>query len=48
MGPAEYWEETHATISNDGARVVWADNWGQSVGQAKCFLMQLDRPPAGR
>lgn len=40
-----YWEETHATISNDGARVVWADNWGQSVGQEKCFLMQLDRPP---
>jgi hypothetical protein len=44
----QYWEETQASISNDGARVVWADNWGQSVpeGQTpKTFLMQLDLPP---
>ena len=42
-----YWEETHAAITNDGRKVVWADNWGQYVqeGQTpKNFLMQLDMP----
>ena len=42
-----YWEETHATITNDGKKVVWAENWGQYVqeGQTpKNFLMQLDMP----
>ncbi len=39
-----YWEETHATITNDGKKVVWADNWGQNVGQEYVFLMQLDMP----
>ena len=40
-----YWEETHGTITNDGKRIVWADNWGQNVGQEQVFLMQLDMPP---
>lgn len=39
-----YWEETQAALSNDGSRVVWADNWGQDVGQERSFLMQLDMP----
>ena len=42
-----YWEETHGTITNDGKKVVWAENWGQYVqeGQTpKNFLMQLDMP----
>ena len=28
----EYWEETQATIANNGSRVVWATNWNESVG----------------
>lgn len=40
-----YWEGTHATIARDGAKVVWASNWGRDVGKEKCFLMQLDMPP---
>jgi len=39
-----YWEETHATITNDGKKVVWASNWDQNVGQEQMFLMQLDMP----
>lgn len=41
---AQYWEETQATISRDGSKVVWADNWGQNVGKDQCFLMQLNMP----
>jgi hypothetical protein len=40
-----YWEETQATISGDGAKVVWASNWGRDVGKDHYFLMQLDMPP---
>lgn len=43
-----YWEETHGAITNDGRKVVWADNWGQwgqTDGEEKMFLMQLDMPP---
>jgi hypothetical protein len=43
-----YWEETHGSITNDGRKVVWADNWGQwgkTDGDEKMFLMQLDMPP---
>jgi len=40
-----YWEETHASITNDGRKVVWADNWGLNVGQEQMFLMKLDMPP---
>jgi hypothetical protein len=43
-----YWEETQATISNDGSRVVWGDNWGQSAPEGQpsnTFLLQLDMPP---
>lgn len=29
----EYWEETQATIANNGAKVVWATNWSKDVGQ---------------
>jgi len=42
-----YWEETHASITNDGRKVVWADNWGQYVQEGQNptnFLMQLDMP----
>lgn len=44
----EYWEETHGTFSNDGSRVVWADNWGQQVGQEQMSLTQLLMPPNWR
>lgn len=40
----EYWEETHGTITNDGSLVVWADNWGQDVGQEHMSLTQLFMP----
>jgi hypothetical protein len=37
-----YWEETQASISRDGSRVVWATNWGREIGQEHVWLMQLD------
>ncbi len=40
----EYWEETHATITNDGSKLIWASNWGQDVGAEDLFVMQLDMP----
>lgn len=40
-----YWEEAHATITNDGSKVVWASNWNRSVGEEKVFMMQLSMPP---
>jgi hypothetical protein len=40
----QYWEETHATISNDGSKIVWATNWNQNVGQEKVWLAQLNMP----
>ena len=43
-----YWEETQASISNDGSKVVWAANWDQNAGKEQCFLMQLDVPPGWR
>ncbi len=44
----EYWEETHGSISNDGSRVVWADNWGQEVGQERMSLTELVMPEGWR
>jgi len=41
----EYWEETQATISNNGTKIVWASNWGQNVGSERVFVVQLDMPP---
>ncbi|MBN2362828.1 T9SS type A sorting domain-containing protein, partial [candidate division WOR-3 bacterium] len=40
----EYWEETHAAITDDGSKIVWADNWSQDVGQERIFLMELLMP----
>lgn len=39
-----YWEETHAAISADGSRVVWATNWDQNVGQEKVWLVECRLP----
>ncbi len=39
-----YWEETHATITDDGSKIVWADNWSMDVGQERVFLMELLMP----
>ena len=41
---AEYWEETQATISRDGSKVVWAANFDEQIGKEKPVLMQLDMP----
>ena len=43
-----YWEETQATVSADGSRVVWASNWNREVGQERIFLMELTMPPNWR
>jgi hypothetical protein len=40
-----YWEETQATMSRDGSRVLWSSNWGEEVGQEQVFLMELTMPP---
>jgi hypothetical protein len=40
-----YWEETQATITNDGSKIAWASNWGHDIGNEQVFLMQLDMPP---
>jgi len=40
----EYWEETHATISNDGHTVVWAGDFGIAVGEERTYLLRLDLP----
>lgn len=43
----QYHEETQATITNDGARIFWASNWGQSVPEPQLpslFTMQLEMP----
>jgi hypothetical protein len=39
-----YWEETQASITHDGSRVVWSTNWNQHVGQERVWLMQLEIP----
>lgn len=39
-----YWEETHAAISADGSRVVWATNWGKEIGKEKVWAVELDMP----
>jgi len=39
-----YWEETQASITNDGARIVWATNWSENVGQEDVWVMELDMP----
>jgi len=43
-----YWEETQASITNDGTRVVWATNWNQNVGQEKVWVVELDMPAGWR
>jgi hypothetical protein len=41
-----YWEETQASISRDGRKVVWATNWNRSVGEERVWLMEMDIPTA--
>jgi len=42
---AEYWEETQASLSRDGRRVVWAANWDEGAGTEQPFMLRLDLPP---
>lgn len=42
--PRVYWDETHGSITNDGSLLVWAENWGNHVGEAQIFMMQLIMP----
>lgn len=43
-----YWEETQATISRDGSKVIWAENWEQAVGEERVSVMKLDLPKGWR
>ena len=43
-----YWEETQATISRDGSRVLWASNWGEQVGSGNVFPLELTMPHGWR
>ena len=45
---ASYWEETQASISTDGSRVVWASDWNRDVGRERVFLMELTMPAKWR
>ena len=40
-----YWEETQATITNDGMKIIWATDWNTKVGQERVWCMQLNMPP---
>ncbi len=39
-----YWEETQATITRDGWRVMWATNWGRDIGQERVWDVVLTLP----
>lgn len=41
---AEYWEETHATITRGGRQVMWATNWGRDIGQERVWDVVLTLP----
>jgi hypothetical protein len=40
----EYWEETQASITRDGRRVIWATNWGRDIGQEQVWNVVLALP----
>ncbi|MFZ5450363.1 MAG: hypothetical protein ACOZF2_00610 [Thermodesulfobacteriota bacterium] len=47
----QYWEETHGSMSNDGTKIIWVDNWGQTFPEPQepqLTLTQLDMPPNWR
>ena len=39
-----FWEETQAAMSHDGAKVIWATNWNQHVGDEQVWDMLLEMP----
>lgn len=41
---ADYWEETHATVSNDGNTVVWVANFNSEPGKNRIYVVRLDLP----
>lgn len=42
--PRVYWDETQASISRDGSRIIWVENWGKNIGETRIFLMELEMP----
>jgi len=40
----DYWEETQATVTNDGQTVLWVANFNLDPGHNKTALMRLDVP----
>jgi hypothetical protein len=40
----DYWEETHATLSNDGRTVLWTANFGVEPGNNRLTVVRLDLP----
>ena len=41
---ADFWEETHGAISNDGAVVVWSANFDVDPGSRETHLLRVDLP----
>lgn len=39
-----YWEETQASMTCDGRKIVWATNWNQHVGDERVWDVQLNMP----
>lgn len=40
----DFWEETHAAISNDGATVLWSANFGVDPGSLSTYELQTELP----
>jgi hypothetical protein len=43
----DYWSETHASPSPDGAQVIWSSNWGEPGGAVADYAARLSWPDAG-
>ncbi|MFH0981002.1 MAG: hypothetical protein V2A79_05635 [Planctomycetota bacterium] len=39
-----YWEETQAAMTHDGAKVIWATNWNEHVGEERVWDVMLEMP----
>jgi hypothetical protein len=40
----DYWSETHASPSPDGAQVIWSSNWGRPGGPVADFVARVSWP----
>jgi hypothetical protein len=40
----DYWSETHASPSPDGAQIIWSSNWGRPGGPVADFVARVSWP----